>query len=80
MKPGCVSGIQPAAGRSGRLQITGWSLNGCDHTTVPDGLSNLATAAPFLDSWAATYIMRPALETTGAFGNQELTNGDEPKA
>jgi hypothetical protein len=32
----------------------------------------------FLDSQAATRIMRLALETTGAFGNQELTNINEP--
>jgi hypothetical protein len=33
----------------------------------------------FLDSRAAILIMRPALEIKGACGNQELTNGSEPK-
>jgi hypothetical protein len=42
--------------------------------------ARLATGIPgtcVLDSRPAAYIMRPALETKGAFGNQELTNGKE---
>jgi hypothetical protein len=31
----------------------------------------------FLDSRAAASIMRPAPEMKGAFGNQELTDGNE---
>ena len=31
----------------------------------------------FLDSRAATLMMRPAPETKGAIGNQELTTGNE---
>jgi hypothetical protein len=31
-----------------------------------------------LDSQAVASIMRPALDTKGAFGNRELTNGNEP--
>jgi hypothetical protein len=41
----------------------------------------LATGIPgarVLDSRPAASIMRPALDTKGAFGYQELTNGNEP--
>ena len=47
--------------------------------TTPARLATGISGARVLDSRPAAPIMRPALETVGAFGNRQLTNRSESK-